>query len=780
MTERRSDLLLATEAALACLTAAAVLSMHLLFLDGSFRAPLLVQVLTAHVTVAVLRRRGVELVVSGLVTAVVGAVSITWTQYAQTVWALLPSGATWSAAQADINAAWEVFVDVSAPAPVEQGFIVIASLAIWAIVFVADWGAFRTGVSFEALLPSATLVLFGAVLGDERSAVASAALFTAAALAFFLLHRTWRQEIIASAAREHQRSRRALLSLGTALASFAVVGGAVMAPRLPGAEDPAIVPWRDISDADDTRVVVSPLVDVRSRLVDQPNVEVFTVLTDADGAQTGAHWRLAGLDTFDGAIWRSSYQTDEARGELPRSVGSTAQTRIVSQTITVQALAAIWLPAAFEPVAIDAGGADIDYDPRSSTLIVDRNTDTSDGMMYVVESALPQWTAEELRQAPDEIPERIAERYLQLPDDFSERIRDEAVRLTEDEPTSYDKAIAMMSYLRTFEYTQEPLGGHSVDALERFLFENQRGYCEQFAGAFAAMARSIGIPARVAVGFTKGIQDPNEPALFRVTGKHAHAWVEVYFEGLGWVTFDPTPGRAPPGAEAWLGVPEEQAADDGDGTVSTTIPGGATPQPAPAVPAPSPDSVPQEPPDAVIGEAPEEVTTRSDDSTELLPSRIRAVVTPIWLAVVGYLVIIPIAVLGQRHLRRRRVRDPGALIRLAWRETHEQTTAIGLELPPSLTFAERAARMRRVLPGAAAAIQALARISEHTLYAATTASSTDAAQLRAAADAISAEVARHRPWYSRALSYLDARRLVPPRQQMRRTAHGIERSRQTA
>jgi transglutaminase-like putative cysteine protease len=772
-----SQLLLPTELALAGLTAAVILSMHLLFEGGSFRAPLLLQVAAAHLTVAVLRRRDVPLVAAGLATAGIGTLVIAWAQYSQTTWAFIPSGGTWSAIRADIGHAWQLFIDVSAPAPVEPGFIVIASVAIWVVAFVADWGAFRAGVSFEALIPAGTLFLFAAVLGEERTASASAAVFIAAVLAFLLLHRTWRQESTTPwAAPDYLRSRHSLLPLGSVLAIVAVLGGALVAPRLPGAEDQALVPWRDISDSDDARVVVSPLVDVRSRLVEQPNVEVFTIRTDEgdDRGPMGAHWRLTALDTFDGTIWRSSYQTNQAEGTLPRPVQSGPEARTVRQTITVLALAAIWLPAAYEPVAIDAGGADVDYDAHSSTLIVDRSADTSDGVEYTVDSAVPQWTADGLRQAPDEIPDSIAQRYLQLPDDFSERIREEAMRLTADAATTYDRAMALMSHLRSFEYTQEPQGGHSLDALERFLFENQRGYCEQFAGAFAAMARSVGIPARVAVGFTKGIQDPNEPTLFRVTGKHAHAWVEVYFEGHGWVTFDPTPGRAPPGAEAWLGVPEAQADEAGDGTVATTVPAGSSPPPAAD---PQPDGSPAEPPDAVP-DAPEEapVATDSDDSGQLLPARLRGVMVPIGLGALAYVVLVPAALAAQRNLRRRRARDPAALVRLAWQETSEQAGPMGVELPDSLTFSERAAHIRRVLPDAAEAVEELAQLSEQTLYAGTVPPPAAAARLRAAAGAIGDAVARRSPWYRRAGSYLDARRLLPRQRHIRRIAHRAEPS----
>ena len=103
--------------------------------------------------------------------------------------------------------------------------------------------------------------------------------------------------------------------------------------------------------------------------------------------------------------------------------------------------------------------------------------------------------------------------------------------------------MALQDWFRTnFDYSLDSPAGHGDDALVDFL-ESGVGYCEQFAGAYAAMARSLGIPARVAVGFTPGNEDPDDPGLYRVLGRHAHAWPEVYFPGTGWVAFEPTPGR---------------------------------------------------------------------------------------------------------------------------------------------------------------------------------------------------------------------------------------------
>jgi hypothetical protein len=373
---------------------------------------------------------------------------------------------------------------------VADGFLAASGAAIWVLAYLADWAAFRAAATFKALLPSATLFLFAAALGAPGGRVAGAAVYAAAALGFVLVHRTAIQEESATWAAAHRsRGRWSLLGTGAVLSGAAVVAGAIAGPNLPGADADPVVAWRDITKDDPSRVVVSPLVDIQTRLVDQPDVELFSVRSPV-----ASYWRLTALDEFDGQIWGSSYGTGDADGELPRAVDTRAETETVAQSVNVSTLAAVWLPAAYEPVALDAGANEVDWDEESSTLIVDKAVETSDGFSYDVESAVPRWTADELRTASARVPGDIAGRNLQLPDDLDPAVERLARELTQGETTPYDKALALQTYLRGFTYDLQAPSGHGNDALTRFLFETQRGYCEQFSGSFAAMARSIGIP----------------------------------------------------------------------------------------------------------------------------------------------------------------------------------------------------------------------------------------------------------------------------------------------
>jgi transglutaminase-like putative cysteine protease len=701
--------LLAAEAGLALVTAAAIIGMHRLFADGSYRPVLLAQALAAHVVVAVLRRWGVALPVSAVATAVAAALVLTWTHYLDLTVAFLPGRDVLAAAGDDLRAAWALFQDVKAPAPVETGFMLAAGAAVWAMVFVADWAAFRASATFEALLPSATLFLFAAALGAPGGRVPGAALYAATAMGFVLLQRTLTQEQSSAWAATHRsRGRWSLIGTGAGLILVAVAAGVVAGPKLPGAGADPVLAWRDLNDDDPARVVVSPMVDIQARMLDQPDVELFTVRSPRP-----EYWRLTSLDEFDGTIWRSSYGTNDADGELPQDFEAGVETATIEQTVTVSRLAAVWLPAAYEPRSIVPGENEVDWDPRSSTLIVDGQLRTSDGISYQVTSQVPEWTEAELSSAGSEVPDDIAQTYRQLPSDLSPRVTALADDITDGIGSPYGKARAIADHLRgNFTYDIDAPAGHGNDALTNFLFTTRRGYCEQFAGAFGALARSIGLPTRVAVGFTSGIPDPGDPNLFHVTGRHAHAWNEVYLDGYGWVTFDPTPGRAPPQSEEWLGVPAQQDNAGGAGSPTATA----------AALIPAPGSIPAPTGDPRTGPGPDrnELAVSDgveDDGGSGVAAALRTAGFSALALAAAYVLVVPVALAIQAAVRRRRAAEPVAHVRWAWRDAVERATGAGAELPTSLTVAETARGLAAALPEVAPVVPGLAATVERVAYA---------------------------------------------------------------
>jgi protein-glutamine gamma-glutamyltransferase len=165
-----------------------------------------------------------------------------------------------------------------------------------------------------------------------------------------------------------------------------------------------------------------------------------------------------------------------------------------------------------------------------------------EGSAYSVISSVPNASPDQLRSAGTIYPEEIASRYTQLPPTGLERTSALASRLTEGTTNPYDAVLRMNQYLKeTYPYDLSiPPQMEEMDAVEYFLFEQRRGYCEQFSSSLAVMARSLGIPARVATGYAPGEYNPFT-GYYDVRASDAHAWVEVYFPGYGWSTFDPTP-----------------------------------------------------------------------------------------------------------------------------------------------------------------------------------------------------------------------------------------------
>jgi transglutaminase-like putative cysteine protease len=310
------------------------------------------------------------------------------------------------------------------------------------------------------------------------------------------------------------------------------------------------------------------------------------------------YWRASVLDQFDGSVWRRS-RTDVGQRdlELPTAVdrGSTvgAPKRLdpdwlVRTEFTLRELRSEF---AIAPGAlIAAEGIGLDPTPNGTAVVEDT---LGEGDRYTALSYAPNPSADELRGAPDayapaltrhttiEVPrirsgvitpapqrvvvplgggesargERAARRLAASPyGDLFELAR----RLTAAAPTSYDAVKAIETHLQSSYRYAENVPPDPMP-LRAFLFEHRAGYCERFAGAMALMLRMLGIPARVAAGFTPG--SPDGPDRYLVRDLDAHSWVEVYFTGIGWVPFDPTPGAAP--AELQVGAADAASAAGG-------------------------------------------------------------------------------------------------------------------------------------------------------------------------------------------------------------------------
>ncbi|MBE2221058.1 MAG: hypothetical protein IAF02_05930 [Anaerolineae bacterium] len=165
---------------------------------------------------------------------------------------------------------------------------------------------------------------------------------------------------------------------------------------------------------------------------------------------------------------------------------------------------------------------------------------------YRVTTQVSVAAPDDLRQTKTaDVPAVILNRYTQLPDRLPQRVRDLAQEVAGDLANPYDQARALEQFLRQYPYSLEiesiPPG---LDPVDYFLFDLQRGYCDYYASAMVVMARSLGLPARVAVGFLS--QPPDEYGMQTIRQSNGHSWAEVYFAGYGWVEFEPTAGFASP------------------------------------------------------------------------------------------------------------------------------------------------------------------------------------------------------------------------------------------
>jgi hypothetical protein len=198
------------------------------------------------------------------------------------------------------------------------------------------------------------------------------------------------------------------------------------------------------------------------------------------------------------------------------------------------------------------------------------------GMSYEARSSLSAVTIAQLRAAGTDYPSEVTDRYLQLPATVTTRTRELAREIVVDLDSPYDMVDAITNYLReTIEYTETippppgSVAGESggQELLDWFLFDLRRGFCNYYASAEVIMLRSLGIPARLAVGFAEGERQSGTD-VYLVRRRDAHAWPEVYFPGLGWIEFEPTV------SQRRIDRPLGEGEDDSE-TGRSAAPGGA-------------------------------------------------------------------------------------------------------------------------------------------------------------------------------------------------------------
>ena len=408
------------------------------------------------------------------------------------------------------------------------------------------------------------------------------------------------------------------------------------------------------------------------------------------------YFTLLTLDEVIGLTWTARIDGADTRNtvddiERPFGLDASVKTEEVSASVVIDGVNSHWLPAPARATSIDGLSGSWYWDSR--TRAIASTTASTLGQKYTVSSLEIKPTADQLRVSGTDYPASVIGN-LQLPIDPPPIIEETARQVTAGAASSYDAAIAMQKYLRSSAFTydtdapvEDGYDGGGVDVIGAFL-KAKRGYCVHFASAMAAMARTLGIPSRVSLGYLPGVKSQDlEQGLgqYIVDSHDLHAWPELYFVGIGWVKFEPTPGRGT--------VPNyEQTADAGTPTTILGAPG------APSAPGLSADRL-------------------ADDSALERQTAVPSTDSAYLLGVVGVsalgLVLLLVPGGARRMLRRTRVRrirsgDAGGV--LAWTELQHTSLDHGIPVPITETPRAFAGRLERLGTLDPASSQALERV----------------------------------------------------------------------
>lgn len=274
--------------------------------------------------------------------------------------------------------------------------------------------------------------------------------------------------------------------------------------------------------------------------------EIFTVASEFGPLPQRLYWSARTYDQYRNGQWQTTLgqSQDIGPGDLPIVYPAWTNRQEVHFTFTTRAPLLRTLYFTNEILNLSHAAqaiVDVADDGATDVNAVVMDPPLESGNPYIVTASIPQPSVLAMREAGEEYPDWIVDRYLQLPASFSPRIAEQARQIAGGEETPYDKAMAVTQYLRrTITYTETvPTPPANRDPIEWFLFDQRAGFCNYYASAEVLMLRSLGVPARMVVGFAQGTWEPDRES-YVVLSKDSHAWPEIYFPGLGWVPFEPT------------------------------------------------------------------------------------------------------------------------------------------------------------------------------------------------------------------------------------------------
>lgn len=623
-----------------------------------------------------------------------------------TTWFIFPTPASFEALGNELVFARDVISTGVAPVIPLSGVIAILALIFWSLGALLSWGLSR-GRPYVAVLAPLVVYLEFAVMDRRPSGWWTTAFMFFIGIALLAVSFDRRREgtgLLTSGVTRLALVRSlpsvAVVMLASSL-FVAVASANAMADLVPYS---GYLDWRATSGLSGEyygSVSYNPFVGIRQNLVSQTNVPVFVAEIEGDVAPGDVFWRMLSLDTFDGSQWFVGGEPEIARPEELDTFESPDEqffgpTVPVTQEVTVLALQMDWLPAAYSPTDLSAPNRAVDrgYRVKSDDASLRFDALTYRGMVYTVESEVPSPDLDVLSRTDDGSPSVVfagaieddefqsseetpvielreledPERYLELPIELDGRIRTLARDTTRGLDTDFERAIALESFFRTpgnFVYSTSVVPGHGARELASWLLDPESdnfrtGYCEQFATSMAVMARTLGIPSRVVLGFTPGTL--LEDGRVVVRDRNAHAWVELWMPSQGWVRFDPTP-RGDGVNPATLGdIPFEIAQ-----YLDVPVPDVQIPEQPSQGGALVRDDENFEIPDRIAGQG-------GGDDTALTPE-IPGWVLP--LGLVGFLVfgLVPVMKWARRRLRMRRLERGD--VSAAWHEIVDRLSDLG-------------------------------------------------------------------------------------------------------
>ncbi|GAA3056270.1 DUF3488 and transglutaminase-like domain-containing protein [Streptomyces roseofulvus] len=456
-----------------------------------------------------------------------------------------------------------------------------------------------------------------------------------------------------------------------------------------------------------TIAAVNPLVSLQDNLRQPEDFEVLRYRTNALD-NSGLYLRLVALDQFDGTSWKSSVRPIEA---VPKSLPwpdglaqSVRTSEVTSNFVASEGYDQKWLPMPFPAARVDVEGR-WRFEPAGRMLVGDDKQSTK-GVRYQVTSLDVQPTGEQLAQAGP-APDRLREEYTKVPGSLPDDVKSTALEVTEGARNDYERAVRLQDWFAEdggFRYDVDATSGTGAEAISRFL-RDKKGFCIHFSFSMAAMARTLGIPARVAVGFMPGTNQSDGSVSVGI--RDAHAWPELYFEGAGWTRFEPTPSRGFTPSYAREAAP----------TAGPTGPAQPS-QSASAQPSAAPSASESCPPEMRrLRECGQDPAAAADASSGGGTDVLKAAGWSLAALLVLALPLVPL--LWRTRVRARRL-APAAGPLAVWREIGDTAWDYGVEPDEAQTprrTAERIVRAGELRGEAAEAVHRVAGAVEEALYA---------------------------------------------------------------